>query len=154
MTRQAELGGDTEDVANGNKRSSGELWYVLYLLAQGVGTFVWWAAMRWSDGVRSRFIGEDEAAWEAARTILWADAIVFGAGSIAAAFAIATISRWRVPVVWVVVGASWYATLVAVGWTRAPIDRGLGLAVMIPAALLTTWIARWETLRRWERTRP
>ena len=46
---------------------------MLYLVGQGVGTFVWWAAMRWSDDVRSWFVGDEGEAWDVARTLVLAD---------------------------------------------------------------------------------
>lgn len=111
-----------------------------YLVMQGIGVLGWWLLMAVSSAVRSWFVG-GSTGWEAARTLVLADCIVFGVGSIVVGLRLGRERAWVFRGLWVLVGAAWYATLVAALWLFDPVGEWLGIVIMIPAALATTVIA-------------
>lgn len=107
-----------------------------YLVAQGLATFAWWIAMaRWLP-FRDRFIAPD--GWPAARTILAADVVLVGGGSLAIGLLILGRHRHSGRLGLVLVGATAYATVVSAAWVRPPVDRWWGLIVMLGALAATT----------------
>ncbi|MEM9615673.1 MAG: hypothetical protein AAF962_23065 [Actinomycetota bacterium] len=114
---------------------------VAYLAAQGAAGLAWWVLLLASDTVRDLFFVGAEG-WASGRSLLLADVIVFALGSLAAAGLAHRRHSWARPAVWVVVGATAYATLVAVGWLIESIGEPLGPAMMAPALVGTGWAAR------------
>lgn len=112
-----------------------------FLVTQGFGVLGWWLSMVVSSSVRGWFVG-GLAGWEAARTLVLADCIVYGVGSIVVGATIGRGGTWVLRGLWILVGAAWYATMVAALWLFDPIGEWLGLVFMVPSALLTTIIAK------------
>lgn len=107
-----------------------------YLALQGVAGVLWWMLLLASDWVRDRFfVGAD--GWAAGRSLLLADVVVFALGSLTAAALVHRGHPWAQRAVWVTVGATCYATLVAVGWVAESIGRPLGLAAMATSLVAT-----------------
>lgn len=109
-----------------------------YLIAQGIGGIVWWIGLLGSERVRGWFVPEG---WEAARTLLIADVVLFGLGSIVVGLAITRQSAFAGPLSWALTGVVAYATLVSVSWLFDPIGHWLGLVFMVPSLVLTVVIA-------------
>ena len=107
-----------------------------YLIAQGVMGLVWWALLLADTSVRGWFV-PDATAWPAARSLVFADLVMFCGGSIAAGVLALRRHRWARPAGWIALGSTAYATLVAVGWLLAPVDHWLGLAAMAPTLAMT-----------------
>ncbi len=109
-----------------------------YLIAQGIGGILWWIGLLSSERVRGWFVPEG---WEAARTLMIADLVLFGGGSVATGLAMLRRSQWASPLLWALTGVVAYATLVSVSWLDDPIGHWLGLAFMIPSLALTSIMA-------------
>ncbi len=109
-----------------------------YLIAQGVGGILWWIGLLSSERVRSWFVPDG---WQAARTLVIADIVLFGLGSVATGLALMRQSAWSVPMVWALTGVAAYATLVAAAWLAEPVEHWLGLAFMVPSLALTGIVA-------------
>lgn len=107
-----------------------------YLIVQGVAGLVWWVLLLAAEPVRDLFFPNADG-WPAGRTLLLADVVMFGLVSILAGGLALRSHRWAGPVGWIALGATAYATLVAVGWLGQPIDHWLGAAAMAPTLLAT-----------------
>ncbi len=105
-----------------------------YLALQGAGGLAWWIGMFSSERIRSWFVPNG---WETAQTLVIADVVLFGFGSLMTALLLHRGSPWASPASWALLGVVAYATLTAVGWLSAPIAHWLGLLFMIPSLLLT-----------------
>jgi polyisoprenoid-binding protein YceI len=116
-----------------------------YLIVQAVLGIVFWVALMGSPAVRSWFELMPERR-EVMDAFVLADVAVVVAGSGLGAWALWTGRRWAVPVVAFTAGGVVYPTLYLVAWTAAAGTGALCLAIMVPVAILTTWIA-WQTYR-------
>ena len=117
-----------------DRRSAAAWWLIL----QGAGGLVWWVLLLADTVVRDWYFA-DEAAWQAGRTLVFADVVLFGFGSIVAGWMSLADHRFARLARWFTVGAVAYATLVAAGWVLEPIDDWLGLLGMAPALVLTVF---------------
>lgn len=108
----------------------------LYLVFQGVAGLIWWVLLFGSANVREVFAGT-EAGWLAARTMVFADVIMFGFASIATGLLALRRHRFARAAGWATVGATAYATLAAVGWMLDPVGRWVGAVVMFASLIAT-----------------
>lgn len=111
----------------------------VYLVVQGVAGVGWWIGLNTSQGFQEWFVAP--GGWPAARTALVADVVLFGGGSILAGALSFRAHRHAPVVVLILVGVSAYATLVAAAWVGSPVERWLGVAVMVPALAATCAVA-------------
>lgn len=109
-----------------------------YLVAQGLAGLLWWVLLLFASPVRDLFFTTEDA-WLAGRTLIFADVVMFGVASIAAGFLSIRSLPWAQPVAWIALGATGYATLVAIGWILEPIAHWLGAALMLPTLAATCW---------------
>lgn len=107
-----------------------------YLIIQGIAGAAWWVLLFTSEAVRNLFF-VDVTGWEAGRTILLADLLMFAGASLVSGYLIATESKLARPATWATIGATTYATLVALGWVFGGIGHLLGFVVMVLSLGLT-----------------
>lgn len=109
-------------------------------MAQGVIGVLWWVLLYASSTVRDWFVAE--AGWPVARSLVAADVVGFGAGSIVVGLAVLQGRQWARGAVVALTAVTAYATLVAAAWVVAPVDRWLGLIAMTAALAMTALSAR------------
>ena len=128
--------------------------YAGYLAVQAVMGVVLWVTWATSGTVRGWFelMPERHIVMDA---FVLADLGLAVVGSALAAWGIASEKTWAVPVVAFTAGTVVYPTLYLVDWVAATGSGSLCLAVMVPVATLTTWIAFqvWRTSRLVDRRR-
>jgi hypothetical protein len=114
--------------------------YAGYLAVQAVAGVALWVAFALSATVRSWFelMAERHAVMDA---FVFADLFLVVAGSALGAWAVAGAKRWAVPVVAFTAGGIVYPTLYLVGWVSFTESGVACLAIMVPAAILTCWVA-------------
>lgn len=106
-----------------------------YLILQGLAGIGWWIGLTASAAFQDWFIAPD--GWLAARTVLVADVLLFGGGSILTGVLAMRRHRWCRTTMLVLVGVTAYATAVSAAWVFAPVQRWLGVVVMVPALVAT-----------------
>jgi len=111
-----------------------------YLVVQGCLGLLWWLLLYVSPTVRAWFVAD--AGWPVARSLVLADVLGFGVGSLIAGVAVAQGRQWAGGAVVAVTAVTAYATLVAMAWVVAPVDRVLPLVAMASALALTLTAAR------------
>jgi hypothetical protein len=117
-----------------------------YLAAQAAVGVALWVAWSSSGAARSWFeLAADRPSVMDA--FVFADLGAAVTGSALSAWGFARAGRWAVPVVAFTAGALVYPTLWLVGWVSLEGTGALGLAIMIPPSVLTSWIA-WRAWRR------
>ncbi len=123
--------------------------YVWYFVAQAAVGVALWVALAVSPTVRSWFElrPDTHAVMDA---FVFADVLVVVVGSLLSAWALRTRAPWTVPMVAFTAGGVVYPTLYLVGWVSFTGSGALCLAIMVPPATLTTWIAyqTYRTTRR------
>lgn len=108
-----------------------------YFIVQGCAILAWWIALASSPGARAWFIPPGASELELLAFRL-PDLLVAAPASFAGGVAILTGRRWAVPLAWVVAGAVDYAFVYCVAWSMLRDGGWLGVALMAPAALLST----------------
>ncbi len=103
----------------------------IYFLIQGVVGLLWWVLLYASPTLRDWFVAD--AGWPVARSLVAADVVGFGLGSIAAGIAVLQQRPWTGAAVVAVAAVTAYATLVAATWVIDPVDRVLPVAAMTMA---------------------
>lgn len=111
-----------------------------YLVAQGGIGLLWWVLLYASPTVRDWFVAD--AGWPVARSLVLADVLGFGVGSIVAGLAVLQGRGWAGGAVVAVSAVTGYATLVAAAWMVAPVDRILPVVAMTAALGMTLASAR------------
>ncbi len=119
--------------------------FAVYLSVQGFGAVVWWVGLFNSPGFRKWFVSDADG-WAVARSAALADLVVFAGGSLVCAVLLLRGSRVASRALWLLVGATLYAALIAVSWVAEPVADTTGLATMMLAVVATTTIA-WLTQR-------
>ena len=119
--------------------------YIGYFVAQAVVGVVLWAGLAASPTVRSWFElrPDTHAVMDA---FVFADVLVVVVGSLLSVWGLRTAAPWAVPVVAFTAGGVVYPTLYLVGWVSFAGSGSLCLAIMVPPATLTCWIA-YQTYR-------
>lgn len=107
-----------------------------YLVIQGAAGLVWWVLLLIDSPMRDLFFDSPDG-WLAGRTLVFAEVLMFGLVSIATGLLARIGHRWAAPAGWVVVGATAYATLVALGWLLEPVGHWLGVVLMMPTLAAT-----------------
>jgi len=108
-----------------------------YFTAQAVLIGGWWLLLLTSPGTRDAFIppGAGEADLLA---FLGADLLFAAPASLICGIAFFRGSRWALPLGWAMAGAVTYVFLYCLGWSILRQGAWLNVALMAPAALLTT----------------
>jgi hypothetical protein len=114
--------------------------YAGYLILQAVTGVALWVTWATSSTVRGWFelMPERHAVMDA---FVFADLGLAVVGSALAAWAVGWGKSWAVPVVAFTAGTVMYPTLYLIDWVAMTGSGSLCLAVMVPAATLTSWIA-------------
>lgn len=114
--------------------------YAGYLAVQAVAGVLLWLVFALSGTVRGWFelMAERHTVMDA---FVFADLALVVVGSALSAWAVATDRQWSVPAVAFTAGAIVYPTLYLVGWVSFTEAGALCLAIMVPAAILTCWVA-------------
>ena len=122
---------------------------ILYLVVQGVAVFAWWALLLLHPEAREAF-----AASGAPETTLLAfmpgDLIVYGAGSLLAAYGLAHGRAWGWAALCVNAGAGVYAALYGLALSLLGGGAWLGAVMMAPALVVLpalVWLLRLEKIK-------
>lgn len=134
--------------AAGSTGAKPERLYATYLIAQAVAGVLLWLAFAALPTVRSSF-ELMPARHEVMDAFVFADFVVAIVGSSLSAWAIGAQKSWAVPMVAFTAGAMVYPTLYLIGWVSFAGTGSLCLAIMVPPATLTSWIAyqTWKASR-------
>ncbi len=108
----------------------------VYLIAQGIAGLAWWAALFASDPFRRVFFSN--GGWDTARTILAADLVFFAGGSILTGWMIRRQHSLAGVVGLVTVGATAYATVLAISWSFGSVGEWSGAIAMLGSLVLTS----------------
>lgn len=127
--------------SNTRRRCTGV--YLLVQAACGVG---WWIALTTSASVRSTF-EIDPAQRGVLDSFLYADLLVFIAGSVTSAFGVLRVRPWAPLTLAFTAGGLSYATLQLVAWAGAGRANAPGLVVMTAATAITIalTVSEWRT---------
>lgn len=112
----------------------------VYFAAQALAFAAWWAYLWAVPAARASFFPPGASEIELLAFAL-PDLGVAVLGSLGAAIAIASGARWAVPLAWLTAGAVVYAAAYCVAWAALRDGGWLSVALMAPAALLSTLAA-------------
>ncbi len=122
--------------------------YAAYLAAEAIVGVLLWVAFAASTTVRGWFdlMPAHHAVTDA---FVLADLLVAVVGSALSAWGVDARKSWAVPMVAFTAGAMVYPTLYLVAWVSFAGTGTACLAIMVPPAILTCWIAyqTWRTSR-------
>ena len=121
---------------------------ILFLVLQGVGTFVWWAVLLIFPTAREPFMapGAPDATLLA---FLIPDLLIYAGGALVAAYGLLRRSAWAWPALCVNVGASVYAALYALTLPFISGGGWLGALMMLPSLIVlpvALWLLRPERM--------
>ncbi len=110
----------------------------LYLLAQAILIVGWWLWLWWSPPARALFVVDD---WPEATLLAFAlpDVVVLVLGSLLAAAAVRSKHPAGRPLLWLLAGATLYATLWCVGTNLVTGSGWLSTALMAAASAGMGW---------------
>lgn len=109
----------------------------IYFAVQAVSVAGWWLYLWLVPGSRSAFVPPGASETELLAFVL-SDLGVIVLGSLASSVAIASGARWALPLSWFTTGAVVYAAGYCVAWAVLRDGGWLAVAMMSPAALLST----------------
>ena len=112
-------------------------WISVYLAAQAIAGFGWWIAIWMSPSAKQLFWAADTSRSTLAAFAV-ADLLAFVGASAVAAWLVRVEHGWAIRGLWLVVGATGYATLYCVGSTVATGEASLAAFVMLIACACTT----------------
>jgi hypothetical protein len=116
----------------------------LLLVLQGAIGIIWWILLYRSPTVRNWFVAD--AGWPVARSLVVADVIGFGLGSVIVGIGILRNDRWASVALTALTAVVAYATLVSFAWVLEPVDRWLGAFAMLGSLGATmaanVWVKR------------
>lgn len=112
-----------------------------YLRLQAATIAAWWLVLWWLPAARAPFVVAD---WPTTTLLAFAlpDAVVMVLGSAVAAHGLATKRAWAVPCLWLVAGATFYATLWCLGANLATGTGGLSTSLMLVCSAAMGWTLR------------
>jgi len=120
----------------------------MFLILQGVGTFVWWAVLFLYPPARKPFLAPG-----APDSTLFAffvpDLLVYGGGALVAAYGLVKQRVWTWPALCVNGGAAVYVALYALTLPLLSGGGWLGAAMMIPSLIVlpaAIWLLRRESV--------
>ncbi len=122
---------------------------VLFLIAQGASIAAWWLMLFLRPDTRAAFMapGADDATLLAFGV---GDLLLYGGGSLVAAWGLVRRARWAWPALCVVAGAGLYAALYSVSLPLLSGGGWLGAVIMAPVLLLlptVVWLSRGSAAR-------
>ncbi|MEM7050142.1 MAG: hypothetical protein AAF604_10795 [Acidobacteriota bacterium] len=140
MKPTAQLEGAGDEIAA--ERSAARSWAVPYLILQGLGIAAWWILM-WSLPEWRQPFRDPAAPWSALGAFGPAD-LMCVAACLFGAWGVARRRPWRRPVLWLLAGAMVYAASYCLALTALTGHAVAAPLLMVPAALITLWLARGE----------
>jgi hypothetical protein len=121
---------------------------IMFLALQGVGTFVWWAALFLFPAARDPFMAPD-APDATLLAFFIPDLLIYAGGALVAAYGLLRQNAWAWSALCVNAGAAVYAALYALTLPILSSGGWLGAVMMLPSLIVlptAVWLLRPESV--------